>query len=51
MTDTPVIQLVDVTKTYHLESGDFTALDHVSLEILENDLSRSWGRQDPENRP
>ncbi|HVP96864.1 ABC transporter ATP-binding protein [Methanoregula sp.] len=43
MTDTPVIQLVDVTKTYHLESGDFTALDHVSLEILENDFVAIMG--------
>jgi putative ABC transport system ATP-binding protein len=43
MTDTPVIQLVDVTKTYHLESGDFTALDHVSLEIRENDFVAIMG--------
>ena len=43
MTDTPVIRLVDVTKTYHLESGDFTALDHVSLEILENDFVAIMG--------
>ena len=43
MTDTPVIQLVDVTKTYHLESGDFTALNHVSLEIVENDFVAIMG--------
>jgi putative ABC transport system ATP-binding protein len=43
MTDIPVIQLVDVTKTYHLESGDFTALDHVSLEIMENDFVAIMG--------
>jgi len=43
MTDTPVIQLVDVTKTYHLESGDFTALNHVSLDILENDFVAIMG--------
>ena len=43
MTDTPVIQLVDVTKTYHLESGDFTALNHVSLEIMENDFVAIMG--------
>ena len=43
MTDTPVIQLVDVTKTYHLESGDFTALNHVSLEIQENDFVAIMG--------
>jgi putative ABC transport system ATP-binding protein len=43
MTDTPLIQLVDVTKTYHLESGDFTALDHVSLDIMENDFVAIMG--------
>jgi len=43
MTDTPIIQLVDVTKTYHLESGDFTALRDVSLEIMENDFVAIMG--------
>jgi len=43
MTDTPLIQLADVTKMYHLESGDFTALDHVSLEIRENDFVAIMG--------
>jgi putative ABC transport system ATP-binding protein len=43
MTDTPLIQLVDATKTYHLESGDFTALNHVSLEIRENDFVAIMG--------
>ncbi len=43
MTDTPIIQLIDVTKTYHLESGDFTALDHVSLDIRENDFVAIMG--------
>lgn len=43
MTDTPIIQLVDVTKTYHLESGDFTALDHVSVDIRENDFVAIMG--------
>ncbi len=43
MTDTPLIQLVDVTKTYHLESGDFTALDHVSLDIMDNDFVAIMG--------
>jgi putative ABC transport system ATP-binding protein len=43
MTDTPLIQLVDATKTYHLESGDFTALDHVSLEIRENEFVAIMG--------
>ncbi|MGA2121414.1 MAG: ABC transporter ATP-binding protein [Methanoregula sp.] len=39
----PLIQLVDVSKIYHLESGDFTALDHVSLEIGENDFVAIMG--------
>jgi putative ABC transport system ATP-binding protein len=43
MTDTPIIQLVDATKTYHLESGDFTALSHVSLDIMENDFIAIMG--------
>ncbi|HNX17641.1 MAG TPA: ABC transporter ATP-binding protein [Methanoregula sp.] len=43
MTDTPIIQLVDATKTYHLESGDFTALNHVSLDIMENDFVAIMG--------
>jgi putative ABC transport system ATP-binding protein len=43
MTTTPLISLVDVTKTYHLESGDFTALNHVSLDIKENDFIAIMG--------
>jgi ABC-type antimicrobial peptide transport system, ATPase component len=43
MTGTPLIQLVDVTKTYHLESGDFTALKNVSLDIPENDFVAIMG--------
>ena len=43
MTGTPIIQLADVTKTYHLESGDFTALNHVSLEIMENEFVAIMG--------
>jgi len=43
MTDTPLIQLEDVTKTYHLESGDFTALNHVTLNIMENDFVAIMG--------
>jgi putative ABC transport system ATP-binding protein len=43
MTHTPLISLVDVTKTYHLESGDFTALDHVSLDIINNDFVAIMG--------
>jgi len=43
MGTTPLIQLSDVTKTYHLESGDFTALNHVSLDIGENDFIAIMG--------
>jgi putative ABC transport system ATP-binding protein len=43
MTNTPLISLMDVTKTYHLESGDFTALNHVSLDIMENDFIAIMG--------
>ncbi len=43
MSDTPLIQLVDVTKTYHLESGDFMALRGVSLDIRENDFVAIMG--------
>lgn len=43
MTNTPLISLVDVTKIYHLESGDFTALNHVSLDIMENDFVAIMG--------
>ncbi|WP_292367541.1 ABC transporter ATP-binding protein [Methanoregula sp. UBA64] len=43
MTDTPIIQLVNVTKTYHLESGDFTALNDVTLDIRENDFVAIMG--------
>jgi len=43
MSDTPLIQLVDVTKIYHLESGDFMALRGVSLDIMENDFVAIMG--------
>jgi putative ABC transport system ATP-binding protein len=43
METVPLIQLVDASKIYHLESGDFTALDHVSLEIGENDFVAIMG--------
>ncbi len=43
MGTSPLIQLVDVSKIYHLESGDFTALDHVSLEIGDNDFVAIMG--------
>jgi putative ABC transport system ATP-binding protein len=43
MSDKPLIQLVDVSKVYNLESGDFTALDHVSLDIRENEFVAIMG--------
>jgi len=43
MTDMPLIRLSDVSKVYHLESGDFTALDHVSLDIQENEFVAIMG--------
>jgi len=43
MSDTPLIRLDDVSKVYHLESGDFTALDHVSLDIQENEFIAIMG--------
>jgi putative ABC transport system ATP-binding protein len=43
MSDSPLIRLDDVSKVYHLESGDFTALDHVSLDIKENEFIAIMG--------
>jgi len=43
MEDIPLIRLVNVTKTYHLESGDFTALDHVSLDIRDGEFVAIMG--------
>ncbi|HTY53067.1 MAG TPA: ABC transporter ATP-binding protein [Methanomicrobiales archaeon] len=43
MTGNPLIRLADVTKVYHLESGDFTALDRVSLDIGEKDFVAIMG--------
>ena len=43
MSDVPLIRLADVTKVYHLESGDFVALDHVSLDIMENEFVAIMG--------
>ena len=43
MSDMPLIRLTEVTKTYHLESGDFTALDHVSLDIAEGEFVAIMG--------
>jgi putative ABC transport system ATP-binding protein len=43
MSQEPLIRLTDVSKVYHLESGDFTALDHVSLDIQENEFVAIMG--------
>jgi len=40
---TPLIRLVDVTKVYHLESGDFTALNHLSLDIMDGEFVAIMG--------
>jgi putative ABC transport system ATP-binding protein len=43
MSDFPLIRLADVTKVYPLESGDVTALNHVSVDILENEFVAIMG--------
>jgi len=43
MGEIPLIRLLDVSKVYHLESGDFTALNHVSLDIRENEFVAIMG--------
>jgi len=43
MGEIPLLRLEDVSKVYHLESGDFTALDHVSLDIMENEFVAIMG--------
>jgi len=43
MDTTPLIRFSDVSKVYHLESGDFTALDHISLEIAEGEFVAIMG--------
>ena len=43
MSEMPLIRLTHVTKTYHLESGDFTALDNVSLDINEGEFVAIMG--------
>jgi len=43
MTDIPLIRLADVSKVYHLEAGDFTALNHVSLDIMEGEFVALMG--------
>ncbi|MFA4825958.1 MAG: ABC transporter ATP-binding protein [Methanoregula sp.] len=43
MITTPLIRFADVSKVYHLESGDFTALNQISLEIDENEFVAIMG--------
>jgi putative ABC transport system ATP-binding protein len=38
MNDHPLIELRDVTKVYHLKSGDVVALDQVSLSVYEGEF-------------
>jgi len=43
MNGLPLIRLADVSKVYHLESGDFNALKDVSLDIQENEFVAIMG--------
>jgi putative ABC transport system ATP-binding protein len=43
MNGTPLIRLSDVSKVYHLESGDFTALNHITLDINEGEFVALMG--------
>jgi putative ABC transport system ATP-binding protein len=43
MDATPLIRLVDVSKVYHLEAGDFTALRHITLDIMEGEFVALMG--------
>ena len=43
MDSSPLIRLLDVTKVYHLESGDFTALNHVTLDIMDGEFVAVMG--------
>jgi putative ABC transport system ATP-binding protein len=43
MDDIPLIRLADVSKVYYLESGDFTALKHISLDISEGEFVALMG--------
>jgi putative ABC transport system ATP-binding protein len=39
----PLIRLDDVSKVYQLESGDFTALNHITLDINEGEFVALMG--------
>jgi len=43
MDATPLIRLADVSKVYHLEAGDFTALSHITLDIMEGEFVALMG--------
>ena len=43
MSTSPLIRLDDVSKIYHLESEDVYALDHVSIDINENEFVAIMG--------
>jgi putative ABC transport system ATP-binding protein len=43
MNSNPLIRFSDVSKVYHLESGDFTALNHISLDINEGEFVALMG--------
>ncbi len=43
MNGSPLIRLSNVSKVYHLESGDFTALNQISLDIQEGEFVALMG--------
>ncbi len=43
MEATPLIRLVDVSKVYPLEAGDFTALKNITLDIMEGEFVALMG--------
>jgi putative ABC transport system ATP-binding protein len=43
MGEIPLIRLADVTRVYHLEGGDVTALDHVSVDIADGEFVAIMG--------
>jgi len=43
MDATPLIRLVDVSKVYQLEAGDFTALKNITLDIMEGEFVALMG--------
>jgi putative ABC transport system ATP-binding protein len=43
MNGIPLIQFADVSKVYHLESGDLTALNHITLDINDGEFVALMG--------